>query len=137
MFTLSAKASYGLTAMLDLAGRRAQGPVQIKDIAEPNGIPQHYLEQILAQLRKAGVVESYRGAQGGYALARKPGEISVREILARLDGPLEVVPDGRSGTVLDFFWTGLEREIDRLLDISLEELQLRRQRAEGQFTYTI
>ena len=68
MFSLSAKGVYGLTALLDLAAHRSRPSVQIRDIAERHSIPQHYLEQILVALKKAGYVTSFRGAQGGYAL---------------------------------------------------------------------
>ena len=137
MFTLSAKAAYGLTAVMELAVRHNECPVQIKDVAEAHGIPQHYLEQILVQLKKAGIVESFRGAQGGYALAAKPGEIRVVDVLSQLDGKLTVVPEARRNGALSFFWSSLESEIKTLLDLSIEELILRKQRFEGQLSYSI
>lgn len=122
MFTITAKGAYGLTALLDLCGTHSSGPRQIKDIAQAYNIPQHYLEQILVALKKGGIVESYRGAQGGYALARPPAQISVLEALSQLEGKLELLPDQRKDTPLLFFWTGLESTIANALDRSLESL---------------
>ena len=137
MFTLSAKAAYGLTAVMELALRHNEAPVQIRDVADAHSIPQHYLEQILVQLKKAGIVESFRGAQGGYALAGKPGEIRVTDVLTQLDGKLTIVPEARRDGALSFFWGSLESEIKILLDLSIEELILRKQRFEGQLSYSI
>ena len=79
--------------------------MQIHEIADTHDIPQHYLEQILVTLKKAGLVDSHRGAQGGYALARRPGRIAVLDILGVLEGPLEggcvAAEAWRPGFVLD------------------------------------
>ena len=122
MFSLSAKGVYGLTALMDLGANRSKGSVQIRDVADRNGIPQHYLEQILVALKKAGYVESYRGAQGGYALARDPDTISVTEVLAQLEGRLEVVSDSRKEGVLSFFWSDLQQTLEDALGKSLGDL---------------
>jgi Rrf2 family cysteine metabolism transcriptional repressor len=122
---------------MELALRHNECPIQIKDVADSHGIPQHYLEQILVQLKKAGIVESFRGAQGGYALARRPGEIRVADVLAQLDGRLAVVPDARRDGALSFFWASLESQITILLDLSIEELILRKQKFEGLLSYNI
>ena len=137
MFTLSAKAVYGLTAVLELAKSYNHGPTQIRDIADSNEIPQHYLEQLLVVLKKSGVVESYRGAQGGYALARPPREIRVIEVIASLDGKLEVVHEQRREGPLLFFWNTLERSIAALLDKTVEELLVEKQAAAEQIVYHI
>ncbi len=88
---LSTKGQYGLRAALDLADRYGQGPVPLKAIAEREEISEHYLEQLIAQLRKAGLVISQRGAQGGYILARSPEKITVAEIVEVLEGPIAPV----------------------------------------------
>ena len=137
MFTFSSKAVYGLTAVAELALHAGQPAIQIGEIARIHGIPQHYLEQILVQLKKAGLVESFRGAQGGYRLARRPGEILVRDVLGHLDGELSVVGDNHRGGMLQFYWLQLESSIRGLLDVTLEELLLRKQQAEGQLSYII
>lgn len=85
---VSAKAEYACLAMLALAGRQSEdAPVRIREIAEAHGIPERYLVQILLQLKGSGLVQSTRGASGGYRLARTPDQISVGEVLSAIDGP--------------------------------------------------
>ena len=96
---LSTKGRYGLKAMFDLALNDGSGPVSLAAISERQGISIHYLEQLVSPLRKAGLLKSVRGAQGGYLLAKLPAEISVREILELLEGPLapaSCVTDGEN-----------------------------------------
>ncbi|MAG13744.1 MAG: Rrf2 family transcriptional regulator [Spirochaetales bacterium] len=137
MFTVSVKAIYGLCAMGELGLKHNAGPVQIREIAEAHDIPQHYLEQLLVILKKAGLVESFRGAQGGYALARNPSQIQVPEILSALDGKLQVIPEQKKKNSLSFFWYDLQAAIFEHMDISLEDLILRQQNAKGEFIYNI
>lgn len=85
---LSTKGEYGLRAMFDLAQHFGQGPISLKSVAERQGISEHYLEQLIAGLRKAGLVKSVRGAQGGYALAKEPGELTVGDVIRVLEGPI-------------------------------------------------
>lgn len=87
---ISAKAEYACLAVLALARPRSDdSPVRIREIAESHGIPERYLVQILLQLKGAGLVQSTRGAAGGYRLARPAGQISLGEVLAAIDGPGE------------------------------------------------
>jgi Rrf2 family transcriptional regulator, cysteine metabolism repressor len=137
MFTLSARADYGLTAVIELAKHPAGEPLQIRDIAEPNSIPQHYLEQLLVVLRRRGIVRSYRGAKGGYSLTRSPSAIRVLEVLEALDGPLELLPETRSDSPLSFYTRALEKSLRTLLDITVEELLLRKQEDDDHLIYTI
>ena len=137
MFTLSAKGTYGLSALMELGLNRNKGSVQIRDIAQRHTIPQHYLEQILVILKKAGFVESYRGAQGGYALARDPDSISVREVLSRLEGRLEVVTESRRDGILDFFWDEIERTLADTLDRSLGDLMREKSSRDSRIDYVI
>lgn len=85
---LSTRGEYGLRAMLELARRYGEGPVSLKGIAQRQDISEHYLEQLVSGLRKAGLVRSTRGAQGGYMLAKKPEEITVGDIIRVLEGPI-------------------------------------------------
>lgn len=88
---LSTKGRYGLRAMVDLADHQETNPVSISSIAARQDISISYLEQLLAKLRKAGLVKSVRGAQGGYVLTKEAKEISVGEILRALEGDLTPV----------------------------------------------
>ena len=137
MFSLSSRAVYGLLAMIELAQTHKTGPIQIKDIARTHEIPQHYLEQLLVVLRKAGFADSRRGVRGGYELAIHPSQIRVGEILACLDGKLEVVADRKKSGALNFFWMEIESGISELLDRSLEDLLLEKQKSEQNFSYSI
>ncbi len=86
---LSTRAEYGLRAMFELAARYSQKiPVSLRIIAEEQGISENYLEQLIASLRKAGLVESFRGPQGGYLLASPPEKITVGDVVRVLEGPI-------------------------------------------------
>lgn len=88
---ISTKGHYGVQAMFDLAQHFGEGPISLKSVAERQGLSEHYLEQLIAVLRKAGLVKSVRGAQGGYILAREPAEIKVGDIIRVLEGPIAPV----------------------------------------------
>jgi Rrf2 family cysteine metabolism transcriptional repressor len=84
---LSTKGRYGVSAMFDLALHHGQGPISLKSVAQRQGISEHYLEQLMGTLRKAGYVKSVRGAQGGYTLTKSPAEITVGDIIRIMEGP--------------------------------------------------
>lgn len=84
---LTSKTDYGLRALIDLALHASGPPVQSHDIATRQGIPESYLNQLLILMRRAGLIRSLRGPQGGHQLARPPGAISIADIVAALDGP--------------------------------------------------
>ena len=88
---LSTKGRYGINAMYDLAQYGGDVPQPTKAIAERANIPEAYLEQLISQLRRSGLVKSVRGAQGGYLLARSPDEITVGQVLRSLEGDLDLV----------------------------------------------
>lgn len=98
---LSAKEQYGLRAMIELGRRYGEGPVSLSDVAQAEGVSFPYLEQIVPQLRGADLIESTRGAYGGYALRRDPRKITVGDIVRALeDGqimPLKCIPGHESG----------------------------------------
>jgi len=89
---LSSKSEYALLALLELAANYQSGEtLQIRQIAAPQNIPDRYLEQLLATLRRGGVVKSQRGAKGGYILAREPRKITLLEVWGCLEG-LDAAP---------------------------------------------
>ncbi|HEY7357976.1 MAG TPA: Rrf2 family transcriptional regulator [Ktedonobacterales bacterium] len=93
---LTMKSDYGLRAIIDLAQHYGQGPVQCSDIARRQDIPEYYLDQLLIAMRKAGLIRSMRGPQGGHLLARAPAQIMMGEVIQTLDGslaPMECVSD--------------------------------------------
>ena len=89
---VSLRSNYGIMAAVDLAMQAGTAPVQAKSIAKRQGIPVRFLEQVLHAMKKAGLVSSLRGAQGGYVLTKNPSELSVAEILEALEGPFFPVP---------------------------------------------
>ena len=89
---LSRKSKYGLKALLVLAEKAGTGPVLISEIAAREAIPKKFLEAILLELKRHGVVHSKKGKGGGYFLRRKPAEITFGEVIRVLEGPLAAVP---------------------------------------------
>ena len=89
---LSQKSHYALRALLVLAARGDDDPVQISEIAERANVPRKFLEQILLELKKPGIVRSHRGRAGGYSLGRPAKDISFADILRVTDGPLALSP---------------------------------------------
>ncbi len=77
--------------MMELAVRFGEGPTSLKSIAEKNGLSEHYLEQLIAPLRNAGLVKSIRGAYGGYILSREASDITAGDIIRVLEGPISPV----------------------------------------------
>ncbi|WP_346912667.1 Rrf2 family transcriptional regulator [Clostridium sp.] len=87
---LSTKGRYGVKAMVDLAINFGKSPISIKSISNRQNISEYYLEQLFSVLRKAELIKSIRGANGGYILAKDPKEITVYQILDVLEGPIEI-----------------------------------------------
>ena len=85
---ISQKGLYALQAMMMLARHHNQGAIKIRDIAYEEDLPEKFLELILLEMKNARMVESIRGAKGGYALRRPPSEIHLSEIIRLIDGPL-------------------------------------------------
>jgi Rrf2 family protein len=84
---LSCKSEYALLALLELADHYSSNePLQIRQIAAEQNIPDRYLEQLLATLRRSGLIRSQRGAKGGYVLAREPWKITLSEIVSSIEG---------------------------------------------------
>lgn len=130
---LSTKGRYGLRALVDLAQYSKETPVSISSISFRQDISERYLEQIMAMLKKAGLVRSIRGASGGYVLAKDMKEISVGDVLRALEGSLDPVncaglnPDGECSIsdicVTKYVWKKINESINRTVDeISLDQL---------------
>lgn len=88
---VSAKVDYALRALAELAVRAGEGPVKGERLATEQGIPLKFLEGILVELKRAGIVASQRGAEGGYWLAKEPAEVSLAEAIRAVAGPLAAV----------------------------------------------
>ena len=88
---VSSKGDYGVRALVELAHRYGEGPIQSAEIAARQGIPEPYLDQLLTTLRRAGFIRSVRGPQGGHALIRRPAEIRLAEVIEALEGSLSPI----------------------------------------------
>ena len=130
---LSTKGRYGLRALVDLAVNSREEAVCIQSIADRQNISESYLEQLMRLLRKAGLVQSVRGAGGGYRLARPADSISVGDVLRALEGDLEAVNckafqkehpcEGADLCVTKYVWKRINDAIGQAVDsIMLEEL---------------
>ncbi len=89
---LTQKARYAIHALIVLAEHQGDEPLMIADIAERARVPRKFLEQILLELKRRGIVRSIRGRSGGYLLGREPGEITFADILRVTDGPIALSP---------------------------------------------
>ena len=107
----TAKADYAVRAAGELAAMSGEGPVKAEQIAEAQSIPVNFLENILAELRRAGIVESRRGAAGGYLLAKPPEDVSLADVIRAVEGPLANVR-GMSPDALEY-----EGSAERLRDV--------------------
>jgi Rrf2 family cysteine metabolism transcriptional repressor len=125
---ISTRSRYGLKLMYELALRYGAQPVFLKEIASAHAISEKYLSKLVIPLRGAGLVSSFRGAHGGYALAREPRSITVREIVQVLEGKLSTaVGPRRRGEAdphpTDSIWTMLDKTVLQALEsVTLESL---------------
>jgi Rrf2 family cysteine metabolism transcriptional repressor len=140
---LSMKGDYGVRAVLDLAERYGQGPIQSEAIAKRQGISEAYLDQLLTLLRRAGLVRSVRGPRGGHQLTRPAGEISLMEVLTALEGSfLQVGPEGNqvlpSVRVQQEVWQKVRNEVQKIMEsTSVHDLLEREQALTAPARYVI
>jgi len=134
--------------MFDLAMHEGEGAIALKSIAQREGISEKYLEHLFASLKKAGLISSVRGAQGGYRLARSPEDITLGDIIRVLEGPVAptdcVVDEGRvqcsrsSECVMRSIWGRIRDEVNAILDdITLQQIveEQRKLTGEGYMYY--
>ena len=108
---ISAKADYAVRAVVELAGTADAGPVKAERVANAQDIPLNFLENILGELRHAGIVRSHRGAEGGFRLARPAEQITIADVIRAVEGPLATV---RGGPPEDLTYTGQATELARV-----------------------
>lgn len=120
---ITSRGEYGVRALFDLALHYGQGPVPLKQIAERQGISDHYLEQLMAAMRKSGLVKSVRGALGGYELVRAPHDVRIGDVLRALEGPIMTQSDSEAAIqddthrqALGALWQRIDDRINQVLD---------------------
>ena len=140
------KITYGVVALLELALNRDNTPLQAKLIAQRQGIPSRFIEQILQALKQAGIVSSLRGAQGGYSLSQDPADITLAHIVQAMNGPTgssagltngsangQRAPRKIQETLLFDIWEKIQvAELAILRSVSLQTLAERYQRLDHQ-----
>ncbi|MBI2955032.1 MAG: Rrf2 family transcriptional regulator [Chloroflexi bacterium] len=134
---ISMKGDYGLRAIIHLGLNYGSGPVQSSDIAARQSIPEPYLDQLLTTLRRAGLIRSVRGPQGGHYLARPPESITVGEVITALEGsvaPIDCVQEkgccSRAGACVQRdIWMEIDAMTKKVLDSTTIAALLERQAA--------
>lgn len=141
---ISTKGRYGLRALIDLAINADSESVTLKAISERQNISERYLEQIFAQLRKAGIIVGRKGAQGGYVLAKAPGEFTIDEIIKVLEGECILVDiNNEDANDLELFindnlWKEINERINEYFSsITLEDLVIKYRVSKEDIVYYI
>ena len=128
---VSAKSDYALRALIEIATRDDSSPVSAEELGRLQDIPHGFLQAILADLRRAGIVMSVRGQSGGWRMARKSEDVSVADIIRAVDGPLvsvyglrpEAVTYNESATVLQLVWIAARSSLREVFErVSLADL---------------
>ncbi len=121
---VSAKSDYALRALIEIASRTDEGPVSAEELGRRQDIPHGFLQSILADLRRAGVVMSQRGQSGGWRLAAEPSDVSVADVIRAVDGPLvsvyglrpEAVTYNDNASVLQPVWIAARSSLRDVLE---------------------
>jgi Rrf2 family transcriptional regulator, iron-sulfur cluster assembly transcription factor len=123
---LTTRGHYSVKAMLDLSLQPKYGPASVKAIATRQHLPAPYLEKLLIELRRAGLVKSMRGSQGGYQLAKTPSQISLSDILIAVGESIEPLPPPVADTSLATDWVALMvwRRLNEKLQAALVNISL-------------
>jgi Rrf2 family protein len=142
---ISTKGRYGLRAMVDIATHSMGDYIPLKLIAERQNISENYLEQVFSMLRKADLVRSTRGSQGGYTLFKEASKITVGEVLRALEGELSITGDdpesvGQSKTIEACInttvWQNVNKSINNVVDsITLENLVDEYKKLSGEYNF--
>ena len=131
---LSAKGEYAITALLDLAMHDKEGLQPIQEIAARQGIPQRYLEQVLLQLKRAGLLESRRGSSGGYRLSRPADQVTIGTVLRAVEDSVGGAGAARRGGAygpdsmgdLSDLWREISEAVSAVVDrLTLDDLRRR------------
>jgi Rrf2 family protein len=113
---ISAKADYAVRAGIELAGASDEKPVKAERIATAQEIPLNFLENILGELRHAGIVRSHRGADGGFRLAKPADQVSIADIIRAVEGPLEETSYPGSSAALPRVWIAVRASLRNVVE---------------------
>ncbi len=128
MSLLSKKSIYGLMAIYELYKKKDDSTLmQLKDISNITCIPRNYLEQIFIELKKSNLVNSIRGAKGGYKIANNANEISIKDIITVLEGEISTIKDETTNPIFNLFFNDCDKKLVEIFNkplSSLEEYEL-------------
>jgi Rrf2 family protein len=115
VITITEKSRSAVLALTELGQRGSAGPVPILEVAEARGIPLHFLEQLFAGLRRAGILQSQRGVKGGYSFRKPPSEVTVLEVVETVDGRLAPPGGAAAGEGAESVWAEARAGLAELL----------------------
>ena len=122
MLSISSKSLYAISALFELASNNGQGALTIAEIAKRQKIPEDYLRQVMVVLKRATLTSSIRGNDGGYILARSPENITIREVVESLEGPIRLINQKSKEKVVNGFFETVSTQVGDILDKTLAEL---------------
>ena len=133
MISVTEKSRLAILALAELARRGGACPVPILEIADARDIPVHLLEQLFANLRRAGILQSQRGVKGGYSFRRPPADVSVLDVVEAVDGPLATAPPRAAlAAASDMIWDEARRRVAELFrELSIGEVAEREARLQA------
>ncbi|WP_309497061.1 Rrf2 family transcriptional regulator [Sulfurovum sp.] len=137
MVGISSKTVYAIAALQELGDIQDKEVLKIKEIAAKASIPQNFLEQILLELKKQGLLISVKGAHGGYKLAKDLKDISLKDVVLILESDIFtaiIQPDNKG---LDLFWDDLKTNVSKVFEIPLSELKNYQLKATETLNYSI
>ncbi len=138
MSLLTKKSIYGLIAIYELYKQRhMQMPTQLKDVSKSTGISQNYLEQIFTELKKANLINSTRGAKGGYKIAQSEKELLLKDVIKVLDGELIINKEKTTSPIFNLFFDDCNKKLVHLFDKPLSHIEAYEQILSNQMNYSI
>ena len=137
MIGISTKTVYAVAALYELGSVEPDTLLKIKEIAANASIPQNFLEQILLELRKQGMLQSIKGAHGGYKLARELKDITLKEVMDILESDAFTYVCKTDDPTLKLFWMDITEKVSSVFDIPLSELKTYQLKASKTLNYSI
>ncbi len=137
MVGISTKTVYAVAALYQLSRAPKDAVLKIKEIAAQAAVPQNFLEQILLELKKQGILESVKGAHGGYRLAKSLKEVTLKDIVTILESEAFSDPCKTEEPALKLFWNDIRNEMLSVFEVPLSELENYGLKAAGALNFSI
>ncbi len=137
MVGISSKTIYAVAALQELGSIPDKKVLKIKEIAANASIPQNFLEQILLELKKQGILTSIKGAHGGYKLAKSLNDITLKDVVLILESDIFSDIDQKDNPALQLFWKDLKQKVSTVFEIPLSELKNYQLKANQTLNYSI